>query len=309
MKSPLPVRNGVGASRHGLPPGQWSSLLVYLQQRFPAVAPAEWQQRFDSGLVCNESGQVLPADSPYQPGRVVFYYRDLPPEPVIPFTAPVIYEDEHILVADKPHFLPVTPAGRFLTETLLTRLRLETGHDDLVPLHRIDRETAGLVLFSKHQVSREPYSALFRERLIDKTYEVIAPLNTTLQFPLCHRSHLQAGSPFFRMETGQGQANSETRIELLAERKGWGHFRVKPVTGRKHQIRVHFAALGMPILFDAMYPDLHPEAVDQDGSYEQPLQLLARQLAFSDPLSGEKRIFTSERQLIPLDNLLPQELT
>lgn len=302
MKSPLPVRDGVGASRHGLPPGQWPSLLVYLQQRFPAVAPAEWLQRFQQGLVCNESGNRLFPESPYQPGRVIFYYRDLPPEPVIPFAATVLFEDEHLLVADKPHFLPVTPAGRFLAETLLTRLRRQTGNDDLVPLHRIDRETAGLVLFSTRPDTREAYSALFRERRIEKTYEVIARHNPAWRFPLTHRSHLQAGSPFFRMETGSGGANSETRIELLSQRSGWGHFRAIPVTGRKHQIRVHFSALGMPILFDAMYPTVQPENANDVASYDQPLQLLARQLAFVDPRTDERRIFTSQRSLIALDD-------
>ncbi|MEK6787922.1 MAG: pseudouridine synthase [Pseudomonadota bacterium] len=308
MKSPLPVRDGVGASRHGLPPGQWPNLFVYLLQRFPGVAEAEWRQRFLNGLVCDESGHALTMDSPYQPGRVVFYYRDLPPEPVIPFAAHIRFEDEHLLVADKPHFLPVTPAGRFLSETLLTRLRRDTGNDDLVPLHRIDRETAGLVLFSKRRDSREQYSALFRERRIEKVYEVIAPLNTALSFPLRYCSHLQAGTPFFRMETGSGEANSETGIELLASQAGWGHFRVRPVTGRKHQIRVHFAALGMPILFDAMYPILAPDTDAGQTAYDQPLQLLAAQLAFADPLTGEQRTFSSARQLLALNDplLLPR---
>jgi len=301
MKSPLPLRDGVGASRHGLPPGQWPDLLTYLLQRFPAVSEPGWRARFLRGLVCDEAGQALTVHSPYLPGRVVFYYRELPSEPVIPFQAQILFEDEHLLVADKPHFLPVTPAGRFLSETLLTRLRREIGNDDLVPLHRIDRETAGLVLFSKRRDSREQYSALFRERRIEKVYEVIAPLNTALCFPLRYCSHLQAGTPFFRMENGDGEANSETGIELLAAHAGWGHFRVRPVTGRKHQIRVHFAALGMPILFDAMYPILAPDVEAKQTAYDQPLQLLASQLSFADPLTGEPRTFSSARQLISLN--------
>jgi tRNA pseudouridine32 synthase/23S rRNA pseudouridine746 synthase len=304
MKSPLPVRHGVGASRHGLPPGQWPNLFAYLLQRFPGVAEAEWRHRFLNGLVCDETGQALTLNSPYQAGRVVFYYRDLPAEPVIPFAAHILFEDDHLLVADKPHFLPVTPAGRFLSETLLTRLRRETGIDDLVPLHRIDRETAGLVLFSKRSESREQYSALFRERRINKVYEVIAPLNPRLSFPLRYCSHLQAGTPFFRMETGDGVANSETFIELLMDQSGWGHFLVRPITGRKHQIRVHFATLGMPILFDAIYPIVWPEVEADQITYDRPLQLLASQLSFDDPLTGASRSFKSERQLLPLSDPL-----
>ena len=304
MKSPVPVRNGVGASRHGLPPGQWPNLLTYLIQRFPGVSESEWRQRFHGGLVYDEAGQALAPDCPYLPGRVIFYYRDLPQEPVIPFAAQILFEDDHILVADKPHFLPVTPAGRFLTETLLTRLRRETGNDDLVPLHRIDRETAGLVLFSKRRDSRERYSALFRNRLIDKVYEVIAPINPELNFPLRYCGHMQAGSPFFRMEIGDGEPNSETEISLIGSHAGWGHFQVRPITGRKHQIRVHFAALGMPILFDAMYPVLTPDTDAGQTAYDQPLQLLAAQLAFADPLTGEQRTFNSARQLLALNDPL-----
>lgn len=299
MKSPLPLRNGVGASRHGLPPGQWPDLLSYLLQRFPAVSEPVWRDRFLRGLVCDEDGQALPLTSPFRPGRVVFYYRELPAEPVIPFQAHVLFEDAHLLVADKPHFLPVTPAGRFLEETLLTRLRRQTGLAELVPLHRIDRETAGLVLFAKRPDTREAYSALFRERRIEKVYEVLAPLNRHLSFPVQHRSCLQPGTPFFRMETGAGEPNSETRIALLATENGFGRFQARPVTGRKHQIRVHFAELGMPIVFDAMYPTLRtgPEG-DADGAYERPLQLLARELAFVDPLSGQRREFRSQRDLL-----------
>lgn len=300
MKSPLPVRNGVGASRHGLPPGNWPNLWVYLVQRFPGVPEREWQQRFQQGLVCDESGQALMLNSPYVPGRVIFYYRSLPQEPVIPFAATILFEDEHLLVADKPHFLPVTPAGRFLTETLLTRLRQETGNDDLVPLHRIDRETAGLVLFSKQASSRETYSALFRERRIDKVYEVIAPINPELQFPLVYRAHMQPGTPFFRMEVGAGEANSETSIELISEQSGMGHFRVRPITGRKHQIRVHFAALGMPILHDGIYPTVLPDDEVHHTAFDRPLQLLASELAFRDPLTQTQRRFQSQRSLLTL---------
>jgi tRNA pseudouridine32 synthase / 23S rRNA pseudouridine746 synthase len=206
----------------------------------------------------------------------------------------VLHADADLLVADKPHFLPVAPTGAHVHETLLGRLIRRTGNAGLVPLHRIDRDTAGLVLFSANPATRAQYQALFRERRIDKHYEAIAPALPHLGFPLTRCSRIAAGEPFFRMQEVEGAANSETRIDVLARDEGRWRYALTPITGRKHQLRVHLAALGAPIANDRAYPTVIPRAA---GDWSAPLQLLAQRLAFVDPLSGAERVFTSGSRL------------
>ena len=211
----------------------------------------------------------------------------------IPFTEQVLHVDAHLVVADKPHFLPVTPSGVHVRETLLARLVQKLGNADLVPLHRIDRDTAGLVLFSARRDSRARYQALFRERRIEKRYEALAAPLPQLGFPLVHRSRIEPGEPFFRMREAEGAPNSETRVEVIERGALHWRYALAPVTGRKHQLRLHMASLGAPILHDPLYP--HLRANEAIGT--EPLQLLARGLAFDDPLTGEPRRFESTRQL------------
>lgn len=235
-------------------------------------------------------GRWLKPETPYQVGLEVHYYREVPDEPPIPFHEVVLYADADLLVADKPHFLPVTPAGAHVHETLLGRLIRRSGNHSLVPLHRIDRDTAGLVLFSGNPQSRARYQALFRERRIEKSYEAIAPALPNLEFPYIRSSRMVAGEPFFRMQETEGPANSKTRIDVVARGDGYWRYALTPITGRKHQLRVHMAALGAPIANDGMYPTLANRA---SGGYSAPLQLLAKRLAFIDPLSGVERCFSS----------------
>ncbi|WP_313148562.1 pseudouridine synthase [Stenotrophomonas sp.] len=281
-------------SRLQLPPGDWPCLLDGLCARFPRIDRAQWQDRFARGRVQDAQGRALAADQPWQVGLEILYFREVSDEPSIPFREHILYQDEHLLVADKPHYLPVTPAGGYVRETLLARLVAQTGNAGLVPLHRLDRLTAGLVLFSQRPDSRDAYQRLFRERRIDKTYEALAPALPGLAFPLQRLSRIAAGEPFFRMAEVQGEANARTRVEVIAAHGTVWHYRLQPDTGRKHQLRVHMAALGAPILGDDLYPQLQPVA---DPLQAPPLQLLARALAFQDPLSGERRAFSSERWL------------
>ena len=231
---------------------------------------------------------------PYRIGLEVHYYREVSDEPAIPFHEVVLHSDADLLVADKPHFLPVTPAGAHVHETLLGRLIRATGNDALVPLHRIDRETAGLVLFSTNPDSRARYQALFRERRIGKSYEAIAPALPDLEFPCTRSSRLVTGEPFFRMQEVEGEANSETRIDVIARRGAYWCYALTPITGRKHQLRVHMAALGAPIANDWLYPAVFHRA---PGDYSAPLKLLAGRLSFIDPLTAIERSFTSCFQL------------
>ena len=299
MRKPPPGIDGLGASTLQLPPGNWVTVLDCLGARFPAVSLSEWSQRMARGRVVAGDGQWLTPDTAYRPGLEVHYYREVPDEAPIPFEEVVLHADADLLVADKPHFLPVTPAGAHVHETLLGRLIRRTGNDALVPLHRIDRETAGLVMFSVNPSTRARYQDLFRQRLIKKSYEAIAPALPELEFPYTRSSRLAAGEPFFRMQEGEGVPNSETRIEVLARGDRFWRYALTPITGRKHQLRVHMAALGAPILNDRTYPCVFHRAA---GDYSAPLQLLAKQLSFIDPLSRLERRFCSRFQLLPLES-------
>lgn len=288
--------DGVAASRLQLPPGQWPTLIDGLCERFPAIPREQWRTRFARGRVQDHDGHPLQATHPYRAGMEVRYFREVPDEVPIPLHEVVLRADNDLWVVDKPHFLPVVPAGRHVAETLLARLRRKSGNADLVPLHRIDRATAGLVLFSARRETRARYQALFRERAIDKTYEALAPALPGLDFPRVHRSRLVRGEPFFRMREADGEANSETRIDVIARGGAAWHYRLQAVTGRKHQLRVHMAALGAPIVNDEVYPELAANPADR-SDFSRPLKLLARRLSFVDPLTGLRCEFTSSREL------------
>lgn len=278
------------ASRLQLPPGPWTTVLDGLCARFPAIPRGTWVDRFARGRVLDAEGAALALDAPYRPGAEIRYFREVADEPVIPYTETVLHADADLVVADKPHFLPVTPAGGFVRETLLARLVQRLGNPDLVPLHRIDRDTAGLVLFSANPATRAAYQALFPERRIQKRYEAIAPALPGVSFPLVRSTRLVRGEPFFRMQEVEGVPNSETRIEVLERAGAWWRYALEPVTGRKHQLRVHMAGLGASIANDRCYPEAAAAAPD-DGT--RPLKLLARSLAFVDPLDGSARWFES----------------
>lgn len=286
---------GVGRSIVSLPEGPWATLIDFFVQRFPAIARDEWIARMQRGEVTDEQGAAVQPETPFVPHRRLYYYRSLPDELRIPFDESVLYQDEFIVVADKPHFLPVTPSGRYLQETLLVRLKRKLHIDTLAPVHRIDRETAGLVLFTTQPHKRGVYQALFRDRAVDKRYEAIAPVRADLMLPLIHASRLEEGDSFMTMHEVPGSPNAETRIELIEAAGGLGRYGLRPTTGKRHQIRAHMAALGIPIVNDPIYPKLLPYALEPD--YSRPLQLLARSLEFTDPISGRLQRFESRHRL------------
>ncbi|MEO6688059.1 MAG: pseudouridine synthase, partial [Dokdonella sp.] len=209
------------------------------------------------------------------------------------FAESILHADEHLIVVDKPHFLPVVPAGRHVEETVLARLRRRYGNADLVPLHRIDRGTAGLVLFSVNPATRALYQSLFRERKIGKRYEALAPALQKFDFPLTRMTRLAPAEPFFRVQETAGVPNSETRIDVLDRDGEIWRYALAPVTGRKHQLRVHMAALGAAIVNDDFYPQLAPPESRRDDDYSRPLKLLAKTLTFIDPITQRERRFES----------------
>lgn len=293
MSSPSLPDASLRASTLHLPAGPWSTVLDCLCARFPAIDRDTWLARMQRGRVLDAEGRALGPQAAYREGLRVHYFRELPAEAPIPFEARILYRDEHLLVADKPHFLPVMPAGRHVEETLSVRLARRLGNPDLVALHRLDRDTAGLVVFSARPSSRDAYTRLFRERRIAKVYEAIAAPLPGCVLPLERATCIERGEPFFRMREAEGEANAFTRIDVLAREADRWLYRLEPVTGRKHQLRVHMAGLGAPIEGDPYYPVLR-EVIE---GFDDPLRLLARELRFTDPLSGQARVFRSERNL------------
>lgn len=285
----------LGASKVRLPREPYRLLLDFLSTRFPAVSHQTWQQRMLAGKVLDAQQRCLLPGEPYQAGALVYYFREVANEPQLPFQEHILYQDEHLLAVDKPHFLPIMPAGRYVEETVLRRLMRRFNNPDIAPIHRLDRLTAGVVLFSINPSSRDAYQGLFRERKVFKCYEALAPALQQQQWPYRHRSRLEPAEQFFRMQEVAGEANSDTLIEVQERHGALWRYRLYPVTGRKHQLRVHLAALGAPIINDPLYPQLQQFA--EQEQFSQPLKLLAKQISFVDPFSGVLRSFKSQLTL------------
>ncbi len=285
--------NGVSASTVVSPPGEYQTILEFLSAHFSEIPESAWRSRMQRGRVLDEAGQPLSPDSVFAAGVRIRYFRELALEEQIPFEAEILFQNEHLLVADKPHFLPVMPSGRFLQQTLLVRLKRQTGLEHLTPLHRIDRGTAGVVLLSLNPLTRAAYQKLFAARRMHKIYEALAPA-LDWSFPLTRRSRVVKGEPFFRMRETDGAPNTETRIEIAERRGALSLYRLHPVTGKQHQLRVHMAALGAAIVNDPLYPELQAQA---DDDFARPLKLLARSICFTDPITLQARHFCSRRAL------------
>lgn len=292
----IPMRTGVSPSMVALPAGHWPTVLDFLAERLPVVTRQAWAERIASGQVLQENGQPVVEAQAYASGQRLYYYRSVEDEPELPEHETIVFEDEHLLVADKPHFMPVTPSGKYVQQSLLVRLKRQTGCADLSPIHRIDRETAGLVLLSKQPQDRNAYQALFRNRRVHKTYEAVAARPAGAILPQVHRSRLEEDALFFRMREVAGEPNSETHVRLLREAGEHALYELSPVTGKRHQLRVHMLALGLPIEGDQFYPKVLKGPNDTED-FRQPLQLLARSVTFTDPVTGQSRHFTSERNL------------
>lgn len=291
-----PMIEGVTASQVFLATisPQPHSLYHYLCQQFPHIQAKEWQQRFDSGLIYSDSGEILSIKTPYLPECHIFYYRFLAHEVHVPFQHQILFENEHLLVVDKPHFLTISPTGQYVQETLLVRLKKQTHNPNLTPIHRLDRETAGIVLFSKQISSRGCYQQMFAEREVQKIYHAIARYDAQQNFPKNIRLRMEKGTPFYTMQISAGAINSETDINILQHNNMWAKYQLKPKTGKQHQLRVHLNSLHLPILYDPFYPTVQHKAEDD---FSQPLQLLAKELKFIDPLTQQIFHFHSHFEL------------
>lgn len=249
----------------------------------------------DEGRIVDAEGRPVSRDTAYMPGMFVWFHRELPDEEQVPFPVDVVYRDEHLVVADKPHFLATTPRGSHVTETALARLRRQLEIPALGAAHRLDRLTAGLVLFTVRPEERGAYQTLFRDRKVAKEYESVAPYAPALDLPRTVRSRILKERGVLAAREIEGEPNAETRVELLEHRDGRARYRLTPRTGQTHQLRVHMNTLGVPILGDPLYPVVtDPVAADD---FRRPLQLLARVLEFTDPITGRDHRFVSRRTL------------
>ena len=315
------LRHGVSPSKVGVPANTQLSAIDFLCTRFPAIHREVWQQRFDAGDVLNAKGEhMAPSDSLLRESHLL-YFRHVMDEPTLPFKAQIIFQDDHLVVADKPHFMPVTPGGQYVQQSLLVQLKQQLNLPELSPVHRIDRETAGLVVLSVRAQDRDAYQSLFRLRQVEKTYEAIAgspetsPFNP--QFPLIHRSWMVEDDKFFKMrelaadEIEKSEPfNSETWIDCVermassnsniqthtAHPSALAKYVLKPLTGQRHQLRVHMNSLGLPLVGDQFYP-IVKRVESESEDFKQPLQLLAKEVAFVDPITKEMRKFRSEQEL------------
>lgn len=311
MPSPLPVKDGVGPTRLRVPTsGPWATIAEFVVARFDHMDADELYRRFDAGEIVGADGRPIGRDTALGTHVFVWYYRDLPVEDPVPFHEEILHVDDDLIVIDKPHFLPTTPGGRYLRESALVRLRTRLDNPDLTPIHRLDRATAGLVMFSARPATRGVYQSLFEKRQVTKVYEAVsalpsgwnpdAPALAGHAVPVVYRNHIEARRGELRVVVDDSrEPNSETLIEVLAAGVSTSgravlHTILRPHTGRMHQLRVHLSALGIGILGDSWYPDLLPEAPDD---HALPLQLLARELEFTDPLSGMPRRFATRRTL------------
>ncbi|MCS0601931.1 pseudouridine synthase [Streptomyces sp. LP11] len=294
--APLPQREGVDPVRVRLPAaGAWATVREHLVERLTGAGPGMVEEMFDAGLVVGADGRAVPPDAPYRPGMSVWFHRELPAEVPVPFPVEVVYRDEHLVVADKPHFLATTPRGSHVTQTALARLRRDLGIPALTAAHRLDRLTAGLVLFTVRPGERGAYQSLFRDRLVRKEYEAIAPYDPTLALPRTVRSRIAKERGVLAAREVEGEPNAETHVEVTGHRHGLARYRLVPATGQTHQLRVHLNTLGVPILGDPLYPEATPPTAPDD--FRRPLQLLARDLSFADPVTGLRHHFRSGREL------------
>lgn len=288
LASPLPQRNGVDATRVALPAqGPWATVLEYLVDRFPQAAEGQFEAMLREGKIVGRNGP-LGRDAAFVGQSFVWFHRELPQETPVPYDLTIVYRDDELLVVDKPHFLATTPRGGHVAETALVRLRRDLDLPQLSPAHRLDRATAGLVMFVIKPERRREYQMLFQNRLVRKEYQAVARYRPGMEFPRTIRSHIVKRRGYLAAEEIPGAANSETQIDLLERRGDHARYRLCPATGRTHQLRVHMNSLGLPIFGDDLYPEIAPAASDD---FSDPLQLLATRLEFQDPISGQYRCF------------------
>ena len=267
--------------------GEW------LRHRLPEHVDVA--EMLDAQRFVDEDGRPVRAEDPYAPHRFVWFHRDLRDEPEVPGGLPVIYRDDRLVVVDKPAFLSAIPRGDHVTQSVVVRLRAELGLPELSTLHRLDRVTSGVLMLATEQRWRAPYQQLFEHGAVRKTYRALAPWRADLELPVTVRNHIQKERGAWRAEVvPDAPVNAETHVDLESTDGDLAVYRLSPRTGRTHQLRLHLYGLGIPILDDPLYPVVREVSIDD---FSRPLQLLASELAFTDPVDGTERSFSSVRRL------------
>lgn len=297
-RSPLPPRHGLDAAWIRTPdrvPGEapaWETMREFLQDRLPADAGVD--ERLAAGEFVDQRGDAWHGDEPYRPNAFVWFHRPLAPETPVPFAIEILDRTDRLLVVDKPHFMATTPRGAHVQETALVRLRRDLDVPELAPAHRLDRLTAGVLVLTTRREARGAYAGVFQSRDAVKTYEAIAPWDATLDFPMRLVGRIEKRRGSLQADLVPGEPNAETVVEVLETRGAWARYRLTPLTGKTHQLRLQMADAGLPLLGDPLYPDvLDPDPAD----FSQPLRLVARRLSFTDPLDGTERVYVSAHEL------------
>lgn len=276
--------------------GAWLSLRDHLVERLAqGLDAAEVDRKLAAGEFVDATGTPVPADAPFVPQSVVWAHRDLPDEVDVPFEIDILHQDDRIVVIDKPHFVSTMPRGQHVVQSALARTRVLTGLHRLTPAHRLDRPTAGVLMFTTEQRWRGAYQRVFAEARAHKEYLAVAPVRGDLELPLVRRTHIVKEHGTFQAREVEGAApNAETLVELVDRRGDLGLYRLTPRTGRTHQLRCQLDGLGIPIAGDPLYPEARDEPL---GDFSRPLQLLAAVLEFTDPVDGSRRRFETRRSL------------
>lgn len=280
------------AARVRLPStGNWATVRDYFCYLLPRQGSQAIDAAFADGRYVDPNGQVLTAQTPFTPALTIYFYRDLPSETDDASDLRILYQDERIVVVDKPHLVATMPRGAHVRQTALAQARRLTGCATLTPAHRLDRDTAGVLLMTTQPVYRGAYQELFAARAVVKCYLAVAG-SYPGHLPMTIRTHqVKERGVIAAYQVPTALPNAETRMELLDIRGALALYRLTPRTGRTHQLRLHLAGLGIPIIGDVLYP------VGAVRLSRYPLQLLAQSLTFTDPIDHQRRHFVSHRSL------------
>ncbi|MDK8340892.1 MAG: pseudouridine synthase [Winkia sp. UMB3164B] len=290
-------RGGAMQARGGLAPIKMGptgcadlTLLQWMQQRYEKLDATELKKLFAQGAFVNSAGDALGADTPSELIRQgVYFYRPIADEVDTPIEVPVLAQTENWIAVDKPAGLATMPRGAFVARSVTVALRRQERNDEPVPAHRLDRPTAGVLLFTKRKQVRGAYQKLFEERKVQKSYRLLAP-TASLPDSFSFEARIYRVDGQHRVGVAHtGEANSYTKFRRLSKRGNISLYEARPQTGKMHQIRAHMAALGAPLVGDRLY--------GWEGE-QVPLQLLAHSLSFGDPFA--KAVTLRSKQHLPL---------